>query len=388
MQRFFCILALVLVVLGISGCDTIKGTYDSWFGASVPAAKPAELVQIRPTVSPRIAWQSTIGAADKTVFFPWVSGNTVWVTGATGQIAAFAANTGAVTTRFEAGQRIASGVAAGGSMVAVGTARGELLAFSSSGKALWKAQLPGEILAPPAVEGDLVVARSGDGTIYGYDAASGKRRWVYQRATPVLSVRSHAGVVISRGLVIAGFPGGRLVAVSATNGGAAWDGIVALPKGATELERVADVTSVPVVDETRACAVAYQGRVVCFDAVRGTVLWGRDVSSFSGMAADNRNLYITDDKNAVVALEKTNGSSVWKQDKMFGRGVSRPLALGRYVIVGDYQGYVHLLSRDDGSFAGRIATDGSQIAAAPVALDISTFLVQTRNGGVFAISVQ
>jgi outer membrane protein assembly factor BamB len=378
---------LVLALL-LSGCDTLKGTYNSWFGASVPAAKPAELVQFRATVSPRVAWQSTIGAADKTVFFPAVSGNTVWVSGATGQIAAFAANSGAVTTRFEAGQRIASGVAAGGSLVVVGTARGELLAFSSAGKALWKTQLPGEILAPPVVEGDLVVARSGDGTIYGFDAASGKRRWVYQRAVPALSVRSHAGMVISRGLVVAGFPGGRLVAVSTQNGGAAWDGIVALPKGATELERVADVTSVPVVDEARACAVAYQGRVVCFDAVRGTAIWGRDISSFSGMAADNRNLYITDDKNAVVALDKTNGSSVWKQDKMFGRGLSRPLALGRYVIVGDYQGYVHLLSRDDGAFAGRIATDGSQIAAAPVALDISTFLVQTRNGGVFAISVQ
>ncbi len=385
------LLALLLplaLTLGLSGCDTIKGTYNSWFGASVPAVKPAELVQIRPVVTPAVVWRSTIGAADRTVFFPGTSGNTVWVSGANGQIAGFTANSGAVTARFEAGQRIAAGVGAGGAVVAVGTARGEVLAFDASGKALWKAQLSGEILAPPAVEGDLVVVRSGDGTIYGLDAASGKRRWVYQRAAPALSVRSHAGVVISRGLVLAGFPGGRLVAVSTANGGAAWDGIVALPKGATELERVADVTSAPVVDDVRACAVAYQGRVVCFDATRGTAIWGRDISSFSGMGADNRNLYVTDDKNAVVALDKSNGSSVWKQDKLFGRGVSRPLAMGRYVIVGDYQGYVHLLSREDGSFAGRIATDGSQIAAAPVALDISTFLVQTRNGGVFAISAQ
>ncbi len=379
------LLALVTV---LGGCGTIKDTYNSWFGASVPAAKPAELVQIRATVTPKIAWQSTVGAAEKTVFFPAVSGNTVWASGANGQVSAFAANSGAVIARFDAGQRIASGVAVGGTLVAVGTARGELLAFSNTGKALWKAQLPGEILAPPAVAADLVVVRSGDGTVYGFDAASGKRRWVYQRATPTLSVRSHAGVVIDRGTVFAGFPGGRLVAISTTNGGATWDGIVALPKGTTELERVADVTSFPVVDDIRACAVAYQGRVACFDAVRGSAIWGRDVSSFSGMAADNRNLYVTDDKNAVVALDKSNGSSVWKQDRLSGRGVSRPLALGRYVIVGDYQGYVHLLSRDDGSFAGRIATDGSQIAAAPVALDISTFLVQTRNGGVYAITVQ
>jgi outer membrane protein assembly factor BamB len=188
--------------------------------------------------------------------------------------------------------------------------------------------------------------------------------------------------------VIAGFPGGRLVAISTANGGPAWDGIVALPKGTTELERVADVTSAPVVDDVRACAVAYQGRVACFDVVRGSAIWGRDISSYSGMAADTRNLYVTDDKSAVAALDKSTGASVWKQDRLAGRGVSRPLALGRYVIVGDYQGYVHFLSREDGSFAGRIATDGSQIAAAPVVLDLSTFLVQTRNGGVFAISVQ
>lgn len=387
MKRYGVAVALPLL-LALGACDTIKGTYNSWFGASAPSSKPAELAQFRAVVTPAIVWRAAIGAAEKSVFFPSVSGNTVWVTGSNGQIAAFAANTGTQTTRFDTGQRIASGVAAGGTLVVVGTARGELLAFNLAGKALWKAQLPGEILAPPAVEGDLVVARSGDGTIYGFDAASGKRRWVYQRSTPTLSVRSHAGVVISRGLVFAGFPGGRLVAISAANGGAAWDGIVALPKGATELERVADVTSFPVVDEVRACGVAFQGRVACFDTTRGSAIWGRDVSSYSGMAADNRNLYITDDKNAVVALDKSNGGSVWKQDKLFGRGVGRPLALGRFVIVGDYQGYVHLLSREDGSFAGRIATDGSQIAAAPVALDISTFLVQTRNGGVFAITVQ
>ena len=106
------------------------------------------------------------------------------------------------------------------------------------------------------------------------------------------------------------------------------------------------------------------------------------------MGADFRSVYVTDDKNHVIALDKTTGGSLWKQDKMFGRALTRPLALGRYVIVGDYQGFVHLLSRDDGSFLGRIATDGSAIAAAPIALDLTSFLVQTRNGGVFALTAE
>jgi outer membrane protein assembly factor BamB len=128
--------------------------------------------------------------------------------------------------------------------------------------------------------------------------------------------------------------------------------------------------------------------MACFEVLSGTSIWARDLSSIAGVGADARNLYITDDRNAIVALDKSNGASLWKQDKLFGRGVTGPLALGRYVVVGDFEGYVHFLSREDGSFAARIATDGSAILVPPLALDMSSFLVQTRNGGVFAISVQ
>ena len=348
----------------------------------------SELVTIRSLVKVRVAWQGATGPAGKTVLFPVVNGNTVWVAVANGQIAGFNAGSGASVARFDIKQAISSGVAASATAVAVGTPRGELLAFDRSGKALWKVQVPGEMLAPPVIEGDLVITRVGDGAIHAYDLVSGKRRWIFQRAAPALSVRSHAGLVAIHGSVYAGFPGGRLVSISTGNGGVSWDSVVALPKGTTELERVADVTSPPVIEDGRACATAYQGRTVCFDAARGTAIWARDISSFSGLGADFRNIYVTDDKNNVIALDKSTGGSLWKQDKLFGRALTRPLAQGRFVIVGDFQGYVHLLSRDDGSFVGRIATDGSAIAAAPIAIDLTSFLVQTRNGGVFALTAE
>jgi outer membrane protein assembly factor BamB len=379
---------LLLLTAVVGGCSAVSRTYDSWFGSPKPAVKPAELPVFKPQVNVSVAWQGTVGPADKTVLFPLVAGNAVWTAAANGQIAAFNAANGASTARFSAGQPISGGVAASGTAVAVGTARGELAVFDPSGKQLWKTQAAGELLAPPVIEGDLVVARVGDGAIHAFDLASGKRRWAFQRSAPSLSVRSNAGIVVSRGSVYAGFPGGRLVAMSSVGGSVLWDSVVALPKGTTELERVADVTSPPVVDDGRACAAAYQGRTVCFDASRGTAIWARDISSFSGIGADFRNIYVTDDKNAVLALDKSSGASVWKQDKLFGRALTRPLAFGRYVIVGDYQGFVHLLSRDDGAFVGRIATDGSAIAAPPVALDISSFVVQTRNGGVFALRTE
>jgi outer membrane protein assembly factor BamB len=377
----------------LAGCQTVSSTigetYDRWFGGGRPAQKPAELVPLpRPAVTPRIVWQASVGGAEKSVFFPAVSGNAVFAAGAGGQIAGFEAHSGKPIARIDAGQRLSGGVGVSGDVVLAGTAKGEVLAFERSGKLLWKAQLSGEVLAPPQAEDGVVVARAGDGRLFGLDIADGRRRWVYQRQTPALSVRSHAGVLINRGAVFAGFPGGRLVAIALANGNVGWEAVVALPRGATELERVADVASLPVIDERQVCAVAYQGRVACFDPARGATIWARDASSIAGMALDARNLYLTDDKNAVVALDKANGASLWRQDRLAGRGVSAPLAIGRYVVVGDFQGYVHFLSREDGSFAGRIATDGSAIGAPPVALDFSTLLVQTRSGGLFAISAQ
>ena len=379
----------MLTAAASAGCQTVSDTYDRMFSSGKPATPPSELVAIKPTATPKILWQGGAGSSDKNIFYPAPVGNVVYAANAAGEITGFDAMKGGAVAKFTAGQRISGGVGAGGGLVFAGTTRGEVLAFEPQGKAVWKAQLTGEVLAPPSAQDGVVVARSGDGRIYGLDTATGKRRWVYQRPTQVpLTVRTHAGLLIDRGAVFAGFAGGRLVALVLANGNVAWEGIVATPRGATELERVADVTSPPALDGQRVCAVAFQGRVSCFDPSRGAVLWARDMSSVAGLALDARYLYVTDDKDAIVALDKASGASIWKQDKMAGRRVSGPFAFGRYVVVGDYEGYVHFLSREDGSFAARIATDGSGISAPPVALDLSSFLVQTRNGGVYAITVQ
>lgn len=383
---------LLAALVGIApaltgGCRTVTDVYDRLLGAP-PAAKPAELAPIPASAALKVRWQANVGAAEKSVFFPALDDNVLYAASAAGTVTGFDAASGTVRVRIEVGQRISGAVGAGAGMVLLGTSRGEVLAFDREGKVLWRAQLTGEVLAPPAVQGGIVVVRSGDGRIYGLNAADGKRRWLYQRALPALSVRAHAGLLIHRGGVFVGFPGGRLVALALANGNVGWEGVVALPRGATELERVADVTSLPAHDGQQVCAAAFQGRVACFDLERGTLLWARDVSSIVGLALDAHYLYVTDDRNAVHALDKTSGASIWRQDRLAGRGVSAPLPIGRYVAVGDFEGYVHLLAREDGAFAARIATDGSAISAPPVALDASSFVVQTRNGGVFAIAIQ
>jgi outer membrane protein assembly factor BamB len=164
-----------------------------------------------------------------------------------------------------------------------------------------------------------------------------------------------------------GTAGGKLLALDVATGALAWEGNVTTPKGATELERIADVTSLPVIDERQVCAAAYLGRVACFEVVRGTLTWSRDFGSLGGLALDNRYLFLTDDKGAVQALDKTTGASVWKQDKLNQRFPSGPVVVGDYLGVVDIEGYFHLLDRNDGNLVGRLPTDGKAAVSQPVA---------------------
>jgi outer membrane protein assembly factor BamB len=379
--------AAALLLIAAAGCSTPVGDYiDRWFGSG-PAIKPAELVVLKPAAATKVLWQSAAGSAGKFVFSPLVDDAAVAIADAAGQIIRLDAGSGKILTRIDSKTPLSGGVGGDRRMLIVGTPKGEVLAYDNAGKALWRAQLSSDVLSAPQVEQDMVVVRTGDGRLFGLDVATGSRKWVYQRTLPALTVRTHVSVQPYRGAVFAGFPGGRLVAVAAANGGLIWEATVALPKGSTELERVADVSSMPVTDGRQICAAAYQGRVACFGAVKGELIWARDFSSVSGLTMDSRTVYASDDKSAIVAFDRGSGASLWKQDKLYGRNISAPVLAGRYLAVGDLQGYVHFLSREDGSFVARIATDGSPIIAQPVQLN-DNILVQTLKGGVYAIAVQ
>lgn len=379
-------LALGIMALSVFGCSTMqKMNPVNWF-SSAPKVKPAELQPIEPNAKLATLWRGSVGSAGPYVLTPAMSGPTVYAAAQDGDLVRF--DNGNPVWRINVGQQISGGVGASARLVVVATAKGEVLAFDETGKPKWTARVSSEVLSAPQIsEEGLVLVRSGDNRIFAFDTAEGKRQWVYQRSTPSLSLRSNVGVTIAGKMAFAGFPGGKLVAIALNNGAAIWEATVALPKGATELERVADVTSAPVVGPDEVCAVAYQGRIACFDPASGNNLWSRDMSSVSGLDMDSRNVYVSDEKGAVHALDRTNGASVWKQDKLFMRQLSRPVALTNHVAVGDYQGVVHLLRRDTGAFAARFTTDGGGVAAEPQRLERG-FLVQTRNGGLFALSVE
>jgi outer membrane protein assembly factor BamB len=368
----------------LAGCSTVS-KYNPFASDLDPKTQPAPLTQIEHAAAKlSTVWQADAGSAGAYVFTPAVVGTSVFAADADGNISRF--DNGKRAWRISAGQPLSGGVGSDGKILAVGTAKGEVLIFAAdTGKEMWKAKVSSEVLSAPTVGAGMVIVRSGDARIYGFDQVDGKRHWVYQRSTPSLSLRSNVGVVLTAEGVLAGFPGGKLVSVAITNGAAQWEATVALPKGATELERVADITSSAAVFEHQVCAVAYQGRVACFDLANGNALWTRDVSSIAGLDINDKAVYVSDDKGAVLAFDRSSGASLWKQDKLSNRQLSRPFAFAKGVAVADFQGYVHLLNLDDGAFVARLQLDGSAVSAEPQRL-ASGYLLQTHRGGLYAIS--
>ena len=369
----------------MTGCSTINSLNP--FASKPKGDQPAKLVELKGSMAVRTAWKLDIGKARGYQFSPALTGNTVVVAGGDGDIARVEAASGNVVWRIKAGSALTAGVGTDGNLIVVGGEDGMLLAFDMDGKALWKSQLSSELLSAPVVSQGVVVTRSLDNRIVGFDAKTGAQKWTVQKVAPPLTLRNAPGMIVAGTDVIVAQPGGKLSSLILATGAPRWDVEVGVARGATELERVTDIGGAPVLFENDVCAVSYQGRVGCFDVVTGSPRWTRDLSSEVGVAVDQRFVFAADDKGALHAFARDTGSSSWKNDKLSFRRLSTPLSYGRAVAVGDYEGIVHFLSREDGAFLARAGTDGSPIVGQPLVAG-SNLIFQTQNGTVTAIAVE
>ncbi len=366
-----------LLALTLAGCGL--------FGSSKP--KPTPLTPIVERVGVRQDWQTSIGKAGNFTFLPASGGPVVLAAALDGTVVRL--DNGKEVWRTSAGQKLSAGTASDGRLVVVGTYKGEVLTFDfETGKPVWNTNVKGELVAPPAITEGLVIVRTSDNRVIALDAADGKQRWNYQRSNPPLAVRSVAPPLPFGPFVLVGMPGGKIYALSLQNGAPAWEGTVSVPRGATELDRVSDVVTVPAVQGPLMCAVAFQGRAACFDMQGGSQIWSKEVSSVAGITMDDRRVFIPDEQGVVHAFDRSTGASVWRQDKLKYRNVSAPVALPMGLVVGDGEGFLHVLDRDTGEFISRMNVGGGGVMSILPALGPNTVLLQTRGGSLMAVTLQ
>ena len=356
------------------------------FGREAIELEP--LAEFESTATAKILWQAKLGSAGNYDFSPVVEAGVVYAASAEGDLLKLDSTNGKELWRIKVDEKLTGGVGVGGSLVLVGTQKGAVYAYDNAGKLQWLSRLSSEVLSAPKYYDGMVIVRTGDSRIYGINADDGSRKWVYDRTSPALTLRSSAGLVVDGGAVYAGFAGGKLAAIRADNGNLLWEASVAQPKGVTEIERIADITSLPMVDGPLVYAVAYQGRIAAVDRATGRVVWNRDISSLTGLSHEDARIYVSHAVGSVYALDYATGKTYWRQAALKDRQVTAPLPMGDRVAVGDIEGYVHFLKREDGAFSARIKTDETPIMPQLVTINSDTLLAQSRGGGLYAIQVK
>ena len=315
---------------------------------------------------------------------PALDGSTVYLAGHDGDVSAVDATSGRSLWRVDIKLHLSAGPGVGDGLVVVGSPDGDVVALDAGdGSERWRTRLIGEILAGPAVGGGSVVIHTVDGRVHALRAADGSGSWTYEQQVPRLSLRGTAAPVRVGDAVVCGFDNGKVLAVAIDSGELVWQSQLGRPTGRTELERLADVDAAVHVSGQDVYAVGYQGRVAMMALDSGQIWWSRDVSSYRGLALDDDQLYVASSDGDVVAIRRRDGGIVWQQEGLKRRSLSAPAVDGAAVVVGDFDGYLHWMDRDTGTFIARKRLGGARISAAPLAGDGMLYVID-EDGGVAA----
>jgi outer membrane protein assembly factor BamB len=356
------------VALLLSGCGGLFGL----FGDEDSGPQPSPLMEFKPEATVEKRWSASAGSDTRkrfVKFTPAVAGNRVYGADVKGKVGAYDAASGAEVWRTDTDVSLSGGVGLGEDLVLVGSAEAEVIALAATdGKERWRAQVSSEVLAPPQGGRGVVLAQTVDGKLWGLEAADGKRRWVFDTQVPVLSLRGTSSPVLLGDLAVAGFANGKLAVLATENGRLLWERRIAVAHGRTDLDRMVDIDADPLVIEDVVYTVGYRGQLTAIGLRDGSTRWRREISSYTGLGGNAELLFVTDEAGLVWGLERERGEPVWKQEQLRGRQPTAPLAVDSYVVVGDYEGYLHWLDASDGHLVARIQVDEDGLRAAPVAL--------------------
>ncbi|MDZ7828253.1 MAG: outer membrane protein assembly factor BamB [Halofilum sp. (in: g-proteobacteria)] len=376
-------LAVLAVILGLAGCGTPEDT----------AVPPAELPDFDPAARITTVWKQSVGSAFNRKWVrmaPAVRENRVYAANVNGTVNAFDRDSGERIWRTQLERWLSAGVGVDGNHVYVGTVEGEVVALDrETGAEQWRHAAGGELLAPPVSGQGLVIVRSVDGRMLALSATDGSVEWVHSSDVPSLSLRGNSTPLLVPGGVIVGLDNGRLLALSANGGGGIWETEIAPPEGRSPIERMVDIDGNVGIGRSVVYAATYQGRIAQIDPQQGSIRWSRALSSYAGLNADGVRVYVSNADSHVLGLSPDNGSTQWRQEKLHHRRLTAPVPVSNspWLILGDFDGFLHVLARADGRVVARTGLGGFGILADPVPVGDDRVLVQTQGGDLYMLRI-
>ena len=361
-----------------AGCVALALALLAGCGADKP--KPKALEQVTPKIAGRQVWSAKVDGVAFPLSVVVRDGNFI-VASSGGTLLGLEAATGRQLWSASVGAELSAGVGSDGRFHAVVTMDNKLVVFDG-GKEIWREQLKSRVSTAPLVAGERVFVMGVDRAVHAYDVLDGKRLWSLQRPGEALTLLNIGVLMAYKDTLIAG-QGPRVAGIDPTRGTVRWEVPLGTPRGANEVERLADLVGPAVRAGNRLCARSFQVAVGCADAESGRLLWSRSTGGINAIGGDDETVFGADASDRIVAWRTANGETLWTSERMLFRGLSAPASVGPTVVFGDFEGYVHFLDRKDGQPLLRLSTDGSPVVGRP-ALSGNTLLVVTRKGGLFA----
>lgn len=378
------LLIVVASCLLFAGCSVLSKPKE-WFDKEENPREPAKLLKLEAEkVKVQRVWRNSVGDLEESYnkISPYITDDRVYISNAKGRVDAWQREDGKQIWSVKLKEEISGGVNGGEGIVAVGTENGEVIALSAAdGTERWRIKVPSEVMSLSEAKYGVIVARTNDSKVHALDLTTGKISWSAGKGTPPLTLRGASQPKVVGELVLVGFDDGKLMAINMRDGEPVWEVPVSIPSGRSELERMSDIDGNFEYLDGIVFAASFNGRVVAIDLDKGNILWTKDLSSHAGLSVDRDRVYVTDADDSVWGLEISSGATLWRQDKLLYRGLTSPKVMGDYVVVGDYKGYMHWLSKEEGKIIGRDNVAGDKIEVAPIVIDGRTYVL-ANNGSL------
>lgn len=370
---------LAALIVGVAGCSDDE------------VAPPSPLPDYEETVSLRKLWSEGVGDGVEEYYValtPSVTEKYVYAAAIDGTVVKLDRATGDAVWEMDTGYPITGGVAAAYGYVAFGTSNGDVILLKDEdGAQVWKVNVGGQVLSSPALSPERVVVQSIDGRLQGLNIVDGVRVWLYDTSIPILTLRGESSPIVVGNIALAGFANGKMAALQVNDGFVGWERAIAEPEGRSELERLVDIDGRFDIADTMVYAATYQGRIAAVEVPSGRQQWSKEFSSHAGLSVSMETLFATSDESEILAMDAATGAEQWKQSKLKGRSVTAPVAYDKYVVAGDFEGYLHWMDRQTGDFVARVKVDGDGVRA-PVVVSDDVVYVQANDGTLAAYQVE
>ena len=380
-------ITLLIFAIILSGCAATERVTDYFKGGSDNAEPPNPLVEFRPLINVIELWKKNNGIGTDEQYLklaPVIVDQRLYVVDSAGSIGAMDATNGKRLwqKKISASEsidgksgwlrgggdiHITGGPGYGENTLMVGSLEGEVISLSAeNGSELWRTRVSSEVLSAPQRASDIVIVRTIDGKVFGIDGDKGRRLWIYDRSVPPLTLRGTSTPAIDSGIVVAGFDGGKMAALDVRTGKLLWETSISAARGRSELERMVDIDSEPMIVDGTVYIATFQGHVAAVQLETGRILWSSDLSSYAGFSADEQNIYVSDEDSHVWALDRFSGTVLWEQDSLHARAATAPAAIGDQIVVGDLEGYLHWINKKNGEFTARKRLCKEPVIAKPI----------------------